>query len=234
VSRLAIGSLSWERCRRVLTSCQLLYRTQVGVWTGTSAAQRVIKESGREEAIAQGLKQAMDRALAEIRANSSGIEIKNALLNKVARPSSSYGDSDSSSEFVDGPPSEHEAQPGEYLYIEASATYPDTHLSTAPQSEPESHSTPSDEPHSRWDELRQARPTGTSSWDSIRDRTGRTAVPLPSINRGDQAARPNESEQQGRGAGESEDKAFERRQFEEMMERERKGGDDSFNESKWK
>ncbi|ORY69155.1 hypothetical protein BCR35DRAFT_308180 [Leucosporidium creatinivorum] len=189
--------------------------TQIGVWTGTSAAQKHIKASGREEAIAQGLKLAMDRALAEIRANSNGIEIKNPLLNKVASSGFSHGDSDSS-EFVDSPPSDHDAQ-----------------LPT-PQSEPESHSTSSDEPHSRWDELRQARPSGPSSWDGIRERTGRAGVPPPSINRGDQAARPNESEQQGRGAGESEDKAFERRQFEEMMERERKGGEESFNESKWK
>lgn len=103
-----------KRCNRSLTPSLPFYRTQVGVWTGTSAAQKHIKESGREEAIAQGLKLAMDRALAEIRANSSGIEIKNTLLNKVARPNSSYGDSESS-EFVDVPPSEHEAQPGEHL-----------------------------------------------------------------------------------------------------------------------
>lgn len=208
-------------------------RTQIGVWTGTSAAQKRIKESGREDAIAQGLKLAMDRALAEIRANSSGIEIKNTLLSKVSRQGSSYGDSESS-EFVDVPPSEHEAQPSEYCFHQARSTFTDTPSFSAPQSEPDSHPTSSDEPHSRWDELRQSRPSGPSSWDNVRERTGRAAVPPPSINRGDQAARPNESEQQGRREGESEDKAFERRQFEEMMERERKGGDDSFNESKWR
>lgn len=74
-----------------------LIGTQIGVWSGTRAAQKVIKETGHEDRIAQSLKQAMDRAMAEIQANSTGIEINHALLKKAQMQqggagSSAYGD----------------------------------------------------------------------------------------------------------------------------------------------
>lgn len=59
-------------------------RTQVGVWTGTSSAQSIIRASGHEERIARSLKTAMDRAEQEIRANSKGLRIGNELLRKSA------------------------------------------------------------------------------------------------------------------------------------------------------
>jgi hypothetical protein len=60
----------------------------------------VIKESGHEERIAASLKQAMDKAMAEIQANSTGLEINHALLQKAQMQQrgavqSAYGDDSS-------------------------------------------------------------------------------------------------------------------------------------------
>lgn len=77
------------------------------------------------------------------------------------------------------------------------------------------------EPSSRWDELRRSRPSTPSTWDSVRERTSRSDVPPPSINRGDQAPRAEETGMQG-----VDEKEERRRRFEEMMERERKGGEE--------
>lgn len=68
-----------------------LMGTQIGVWTGTSGAQKIIRESGQEERIARSLKLAMERATAEIRANSEGIDVKNPLM-MAGKAASPYGD----------------------------------------------------------------------------------------------------------------------------------------------
>lgn len=79
-----------------------------------------------------------------------------------------------------------------------------------------------DQPPSRWEELRKSRAAPPSSWDQIREANARSALPP-------------------KNAGEAEDVRFvsvdkeaERKEFEEMMERERKGGSDGGFEGNWK
>ncbi|KAK4048848.1 hypothetical protein OIO90_005656 [Microbotryomycetes sp. JL221] len=187
-----------------------LVGTQIGVWTGTKSAQRVIVDSGRERDIARNLTAAMKAAVQEIEANSTGLEIKNHALMKSA------------SKFSDMPGG------GDWGDVEEDSQLMGT-LPTASTSSPSSSSSASSseqKPISRWDELRQQNATPPSTWDAIRERSARNNIPGPSIDRGDHAARASETSGGDNNASMTEDER--RRKFDELMDKERRGGDDGF------
>ncbi|KAM0786629.1 hypothetical protein ACM66B_002081 [Microbotryomycetes sp. NB124-2] len=182
--------------------------TQVGVWSGTKAAQRVIADSGRENEIARNLTSAVRAAVAEIEANSTGLEIKNhALLKSAAK----YSDL---------------APGGDWGDV---AEDPSLMGSAGPSALPPSNgaNVTADKPKSRWDELRQANATPPSSWDVIRERSARENLPPPSIDRGDQQARFEETSKRPNPSDQDR-----RKTFEDLMEKERRGGDDRFSPDK--
>lgn len=91
---------------------------------------------------------------------------------------------------------------------------------------------------SRWDELRRAKPAQPSTWDEIRDSSARAALPSS-------ARKPASSSVPGGSYDEQfpptparderqDEKTRREREFAELMDRERKGGDDSFGgDKKW-
>lgn len=160
----------------------------------------------------------MDQAVAEIRNNSSGVKLDHKLLRATPTPSSPYGDS------VDDFNDSHSRQDDPIIHDDA----------PEPSSSPSSQfntSSISDDPPSRWDELRKQRPATASSWDSIREANTQSKLP-PTNNRGDDQASVNADPRAG-------DKGAQRKEFEKLMERERRGGsegggDSSFDEGRWK
>jgi hypothetical protein len=92
------------------------YSTQIGVFTGTRAAQTVIRESGHEDRIARGLKQAMERALTEIKEKTTGVEFKHKLLNKT----SPYGDLGPTEDFHSEPSAAESLRDDEHVPSELS------------------------------------------------------------------------------------------------------------------
>ncbi|KAK4049531.1 hypothetical protein OIV83_004028 [Microbotryomycetes sp. JL201] len=176
--------------------------TQIGVWSGTKSAQRVIAESGRENDIARSLTSAVRAAVAEIEANSTGLEVKNhALLKSAAKYSELAPGGDWGDLTTDDPAALGNASP----------VAPAPSVSGA------------DKPKSRWDELRQSNATPPSSWDVIRERSARENIPHPSVNRGDHSARFEETNKSDSTTDEDR-----RKKFDELMEKERRGGDDRF------
>ncbi|KDE05378.1 hypothetical protein MVLG_04289 [Microbotryum lychnidis-dioicae p1A1 Lamole] len=211
--------------------------SQIGVLTGTRAAQNLIKDSGQEPHIAAKLKKAMDQAALEIKQGSTGLETASNPLLKRSNPFGSVSSEGSSA--IDGPP----GGMVEVAHDDAAADDRDAFLSqdgsVAPSRRaPMSRSADPNGAPSRWEELRKSRAAPPSSWDTIRESSSRRDVPS--------AAPADVSSGDGQNQGQlpssessAADREARRRKFEELMEQERRGvdnlgSDQSFDERKWK
>ncbi|SCZ87792.1 BZ3500_MvSof-1268-A1-R1_Chr2-3g05260 [Microbotryum saponariae] len=235
--------------------------SQIGVVTGTRAAQNLIKDSGQEARIAAKLKKAMDQAVLEIKQGSTGLETASNPLLKRSNPFGSVGSEGSSA--IDGPPGgmvedvAHDDAAAddrdaflsrEFIKISQATIY--AHLcfpssclaedgSVAPSRRaPMSRSADPNGAPSRWEELRKSRAAPLSSWDTIRESSSRRDV--PSAAPADVSSGDGQNQGQLPSIGSSAaDREARRRKFEELMEQERRGVDNvgldqSFDERKWK
>ncbi|SCV74972.1 BQ2448_8001 [Microbotryum intermedium] len=210
--------------------------SQIGVVTGTRAAQNLIKESGQEARIAAKLKKAMDQSVLEIRQGSTGLETASNPLLKRSTPLGTVNDSSSA---IDGPPGgmiedvphdDAAADDRDAFLSQDGSVVPNRRSSTAQSADP---SAPS-----RWEELRKSRAAPPSSWDTIRESSSRKDVPSAApadISSGDGQ---NQGQLPSLGSSAA-DREARRRKFEELMEQERRGvdnvgSDQSFDERKWK
>ncbi|GAA5879675.1 hypothetical protein JCM3774_002404 [Rhodotorula dairenensis] len=215
--------------------------TQVGVWTGKSAANKILEESGRKDAIERGTQRGIARAADEI-AKRTGKRIDTSRAGRVipgaGEPGSSRESSfDGSGSSGDGTGIDYTA-PGRELSRDSyggTVGYSDRAppQDTFPGSLSDSASAPSassdaSSAASRWDELRRSRAAPPSKWDTLRESNARSRVPPPN------AAGPGDQSDEGYDRAERElmanrdsqaERERKRKEFEAMFEREAHGGE---------
>ncbi|TKA55526.1 hypothetical protein B0A53_02702 [Rhodotorula sp. CCFEE 5036] len=219
--------------------------TQVGVWTGKSAANKILEDSGRKDAIERGTQRGIARAADEI-AKRTGRRIDTSRAGRAIPGAGETRSHDSAFEGVgqpdDGSAGVDYTAPGRELNKDAYGgavgysdrappqdTFPGSLADSATTSA--TTSSAADSAHnSRWDELRRSRAAPPSKWDTLRESNARSRIP-PS---GGSASGPDQSSDDGYDRVERElmanrDSASERerkrKEFEAMFEREAHGGE---------
>lgn len=222
--------------------------TQVGVWTGKAAANKILEDSGRKDAIERGTQRGIARAADEI-AKRTGRRIDTSRAGRAIPGAGEIRSHDSAIEGVgqsdDGGAGVDYTAPGRELNRDAyggavgysdrappQATFPGSLADSATMSA--TSTSAADSAHnSRWDELRRSRAAPPSKWDTLRESNARSRIP-PSSGAGSAVSGPDQSVDDGYDRVEREllanrDSASERerkrREFEAMFEREAHGGE---------
>ncbi|GAA5987545.1 hypothetical protein JCM10908_002002 [Rhodotorula pacifica] len=215
--------------------------TQVGVWTGKSAANKILEQSGRKDAIERGTQRGIARAADEI-AKRTGKRIDTSRAGRVipgagengARESSSFdgvGQSDSDAGIDYAAPGRElnkDSYGGAVGYSDRAPpqeTFPGSLSDSATAAATSSGSSSA----SRWDELRRSRAAPPSKWDTLRESNARARVPAGNSgnNGGDQSDDGyDRAERELLANRDSQiEREKKRKEFEAMFEREAKGGE---------
>lgn len=197
---------------RHLTEGGPIDRAQVGFSTGNNAARNVIRTEGDEQRITQALEAAVKGAQRQVNERVRGT----GSPRPMPPSSSPIGRGDA--------PSGSFEQPRDESFYD-SQTVHDSDTSTSAQRPATSNGTTS-----RWDELRKAQASPPSRWDVIREESGRARIGNTAQQGGDDDDGMDRLGAQAQRERDEQEQSYdERRQrFEEMMQREAKGGDDSF------
>ncbi|GAA5965808.1 hypothetical protein JCM21900_001920 [Sporobolomyces salmonicolor] len=211
--------------------------TNVGAWYGRNAAERVLQNSGRADAIHAAQARGIERAAREISAATGGkIDLSRGQNHARGVPSGEKEGMDTGGDIggvgYREPESElsHETQSNGVGYSDRAP--PQDHFSgglsdSSPSINPSSPQT------SRWEELRRSRATPPSRWDVLRENNARANAPGPSSS--DSIAQGNgEVREDVLSKDSREEKERRRREFDAMMEREARGGDDSMEDKAWR
>ncbi|GAA6019416.1 hypothetical protein JCM8202_001802 [Rhodotorula sphaerocarpa] len=218
--------------------------TQVGVWTGKSAANGILEQSGRKDAIERGTQRGIARAADEI-AKKTGKRIDTQRAGRVipgtgdgSEGASAYDGAGQSEEGSDNgiaysaPARElnRDAHGGAVGYSDRAPpqeTFPGSLSDAATANATSSGSSSA----SRWDELRKSRAAPPSKWDTLRDSNARSRVPPPSSGAG---ASSGSSPDEGYDRAERElmadrdsqaERERRRKEFDALFEREAHGGE---------
>ncbi|KAI5478941.1 hypothetical protein MNV49_004462 [Pseudohyphozyma bogoriensis] len=196
--------------------------TSIGMFTGSRAAQKIIKEEGSET---------MDRLKVTLESVGKDIErLKQggAMTGGLGGAGAKEGPTPSRGGVVDA----LEKKPSGELEWRDDTGMRDEKESKVDDGSPEAVV-------SRWDELRKSRAAPPSSWDKLRETQARAALPPRGDIKEEDGLRRREEGDEGASENRWEDKDEERerrrREFEEMVERERNGGAEAEQENrKWR
>ncbi|GAA5983430.1 hypothetical protein JCM11641_007846 [Rhodosporidiobolus odoratus] len=232
--------------------------TQVGVWSGRSASNRFLENSGRKDAIHESMQRGLRRATQEL-ANMPVTDVVVKQLPHMTATGMPLGDEfgrrggkeAGAGSAIDGVGYEEPGRELEHGALSDGVGYsdrapPQDHSpgSLADPSIPSnsygsssSTSSPPSGP-SRWDQLRQSRAAPPSRWDELRQERARASVPPSSSSSSSSSAdeQPNDrSERELMAMRDSQaERERKRQEFDALFEKEAKGGDDSMGDKAWK
>ncbi|GAA5870826.1 hypothetical protein JCM8547_001717 [Rhodosporidiobolus lusitaniae] len=223
--------------------------TQVGVFYGRSRANKILENSGRQDAITAALERGLERAKVELEkvpgASQVVVGMRGPALGGVPVSERTRGGTNATErDSIDGvgyeEPGrelEHSGQAEGVGYSDRAPPQDQFPGSLADPTPPSSFpSSSSDSNSSRWDELRRSRAAPPSKWDELRQDRGRASVPPPtpsSAYAGEQMTEKQERDLISQRDSQ-EERERRRREFDALFEKEAKGGDDSMDDTAWK
>ncbi|GAA6063705.1 hypothetical protein JCM10212_004432 [Sporobolomyces blumeae] len=215
--------------------------TQVGVYFGRGASDRMLKNSGRQDAIAEAQGRGIEIAVKEIMEKTGGkVQIANEMVKRAEgnRRGAASGmmreDMDEGVGYQEpGRELSHETMTSGVGYSDRAPpqeNFPESLAGSAPPgSSPSPSAADSSGQPSRWEELRRSRASPPSRWDILREANNSNA---------------GQASHRGRDEGRDEQEALRRdsdlererrkREFEALMDKEAQGGDDGMGDRSWR
>ncbi|GAA6019096.1 hypothetical protein JCM11491_002845 [Sporobolomyces phaffii] len=199
--------------------------TQTGVYFGRGASDRMLKNSGRMDAIQAAQQRGLALAAQDISQKTGGkINIENlrGVVGGRAGPNNGENLDDGVGYQEPGRELSHETMSSGVGYSDRAPpqeNFPENLSGSAPPGSTLPGSSTSSGQPSRWDELRRSKASPPSSWDVLRESNNRSRDAPPVDESEDTSARESRLDKERR-----------KREFEALFDQEAKGGDDRLGE----